>query len=111
MKAISDERDVNQLSCHFTKQEEENFALFSYVNELSYEVEVLNETVQQFRNDIGKIRFFFFFKSYKLCKQNKLYILNKEKQKIDNEAKKQNKHNSKMDVLEDRLKSGEIKVR
>lgn len=59
LKAISDERDVNQLSCHFTKQEEENFALFSYVNELSYEVEVLNETVQQFRNDIGKIRFIF----------------------------------------------------
>lgn len=55
MKAIPDEPDVDQLYCHFTKQEEENFALFSYVNELSYEVEVLNESVQQFRNDIGKI--------------------------------------------------------
>lgn len=58
MKGISDERDVEKLSGHFTKQEEENFALFSYVNELSYEVEVLNEAVQQFRNEIGKTIFF-----------------------------------------------------
>lgn len=41
---------------------------------------------------------------------NSLYIEQKEKQKIENEAKKQNKHNSKIDVLEDRLKTSEIKV-
>lgn len=61
LKGISDERDVDKLTCYFTKQEEENFALFSYVNELSYEVEVLNETVQQLRNDIGKVRLFLFY--------------------------------------------------
>lgn len=44
---------MDQLSRYFTKQEEENFALFSYVNELSYEVEVLSETVQHIRDDIG----------------------------------------------------------
>lgn len=46
--------DIEQLSHYFSKQEDENFALFSYVNELSYEVEVLNETVQKIRDDIGK---------------------------------------------------------
>lgn len=54
-QSISGENDVDQLSRYFTKQEDENFALFSYVNELSYEVEVLNDTVQKIRDDIGKL--------------------------------------------------------
>lgn len=52
-KSLSGQTDIDQLSRYFSKQEDENFALFSYVNELSYEVEVLNETVQKFRDDIG----------------------------------------------------------
>lgn len=44
---------MDQLARYYTKQEDENFALFSYVNELTYEVEVLNETVQRIRDDIG----------------------------------------------------------
>lgn len=54
LQSISGENDFDQLSRYFTKQEDENFALFSYVNELSFEVEVLNETVQKSRDDIGK---------------------------------------------------------
>lgn len=59
-QSISGENDVDQLSRYFTKQEDENFALFSYVNELSYEVEVLNDTVQKIRDDIGKIEIIVF---------------------------------------------------
>lgn len=55
---ISEEQDFDQLSRYFTKQEDENFALFSYVNELSYEVEVLNETVQKIQDDIGELKAF-----------------------------------------------------
>lgn len=53
-QSISGVNDIEQLSHYFAKQEDENFALFSYVNELSYEVEVLNETVQKIRDDIGR---------------------------------------------------------
>lgn len=58
MQSISGENDVDQLSRYFTKQEDENFALFSYVNELSYEVEVLNDTVQKIRDDIGEFKIY-----------------------------------------------------
>lgn len=50
---LAGEEDPEKLARYFTKQEEENFALFNYVNELSYEVEVLHETVQQIQDDIG----------------------------------------------------------
>lgn len=53
-QTLSGEEDLDKLARYFTKQEEENFALFNYVNELSYEVEVLNETVQQIQDDIGE---------------------------------------------------------
>lgn len=50
---LSGEKNVEKYAAYFTKQEEENFALFNYVNELSYEVEVLNEAVQRVQDDIG----------------------------------------------------------
>lgn len=50
---LSGEKNVEIYAAYFTKQEEENFALFNYVNELSYEVEVLNEAVQRVQDDIG----------------------------------------------------------
>lgn len=54
---ISDEPNTGRLGEFFRKQEDENFALFSYVNELSYEVETLNESVQQVQDDIGRYNF------------------------------------------------------
>lgn len=51
---FSTEEDVEKLASSFKKQEEENFALFNYVNELSHEVETLNETVHQLRENIGE---------------------------------------------------------
>lgn len=45
---------MEKLAGQFKKQEEENFALFNYVNELSHEVEGLNEIVHQLRENIGE---------------------------------------------------------
>lgn len=38
IKDFSGEDDVDRLAAQFIKQEEENFALFNYVNELNNEV-------------------------------------------------------------------------
>jgi coiled-coil domain-containing protein 63/114 len=39
----------------YQKKEDENFALFNYVNELTNEVEALTETVQNIQDNIGKL--------------------------------------------------------
>lgn len=46
--------DIDSLTTQFKRQEEENFALFSYVNELSHEVETLNETTHELSEEIGR---------------------------------------------------------
>lgn len=53
---FSNEKDIEKLVQKFIKQEEENFALFNYVNELSHEVEALTDTVQQLENQIEEQR-------------------------------------------------------
>lgn len=51
---FSNEADVEKLVSKFVKQEEENFALFNYVNELSHEVEALTDQVQQLETQIDE---------------------------------------------------------
>lgn len=41
------EQEIDKLTAHFIKQEEENFALFSYVNELNDELESLQARMVQ----------------------------------------------------------------
>lgn len=50
---LSGEKEVDKIISKFIKEEEENYALFNYVNELSHEIETLNETVQQLQDSIG----------------------------------------------------------
>lgn len=50
---LSGEKEVDKIITKFIKEEEENYALFNYVNELSHEIEQLNETVQQLLESIG----------------------------------------------------------
>lgn len=50
---FSGEKDTDKVISKFIKEEEENYALFNYVNELSHEIEQLNETVQQLQDSIG----------------------------------------------------------
>ncbi|XP_050085533.1 coiled-coil domain-containing protein 63 [Anopheles aquasalis] len=49
---FSGEDDIDRLVAKFIKKEEENFALFNYVNELSHEVETLTESVQLLQDNI-----------------------------------------------------------
>lgn len=49
IKEFSGESDIDRLSAQFLKQEEENFALFNYVNELNNELESLQEQVSELR--------------------------------------------------------------
>ncbi|KAL7030466.1 hypothetical protein ACKWTF_006668 [Chironomus riparius] len=51
---LSGEKDVDKIISKFIKEEEENYALFNYVNELSHEIEQLNETVQQLQDSIDE---------------------------------------------------------
>lgn len=50
------EEEINKLTGQFLKQEEENFALFSYVNELNDELEGLQSRVVQLRASIDEAR-------------------------------------------------------
>lgn len=45
--------DVQRIASQFVKQEEENFALFNYVNELNHEIESLNATMMDLKEKIG----------------------------------------------------------
>nr|CAD7410127.1 unnamed protein product [Timema poppensis] len=52
IKACSGEAEVDRLSAQFIKQEEENFALFNYVNELNNELELLQDQVNELKSKI-----------------------------------------------------------
>ena len=54
-KDFFQEDDVERISAMFLKQEEENFALFNYVNELSHEIETLTNVIDNLHEKIGKI--------------------------------------------------------
>ncbi|KAG5683354.1 hypothetical protein PVAND_012640 [Polypedilum vanderplanki] len=54
INSLSGEKDVDKIISKFIKEEEENYALFNYVNELSHEIEQLNETVQQLQDSIDE---------------------------------------------------------
>lgn len=45
---------MEKLGAQFIRQEEENFALFNYVNELNQEVELLTAIVNDLKKKIGK---------------------------------------------------------
>ncbi|XP_050457362.1 coiled-coil domain-containing protein 63-like isoform X1 [Cataglyphis hispanica] len=47
IKQFTGEQEIDKLTAHFIKQEEENFALFSYVNELNDELESLQAKMEQ----------------------------------------------------------------
>lgn len=50
------ETEIDQLTAHFVKQEEENFALFSYVNELNDELDSLQLKMVQLTAAIEEAR-------------------------------------------------------
>ncbi|XP_030375677.1 coiled-coil domain-containing protein 63 [Scaptodrosophila lebanonensis] len=54
IKHIYSEQESGRLVAQFKRQEDENFALFNYVNELSHEVEVLNDSTQELVEEIER---------------------------------------------------------
>lgn len=66
IKQLYGEDDPERLVAQFKRQEDENFALFNYVNELSHEVEVLNDTTQELTDEIGKLSLIFTVLEYYL---------------------------------------------
>ncbi|XP_022905106.2 outer dynein arm-docking complex subunit 1 [Onthophagus taurus] len=47
VQELAGENDVNKLAAEYVKQEEENFALFNYVNELNHELESLSDNIRK----------------------------------------------------------------
>ncbi|XP_011644168.1 coiled-coil domain-containing protein 63 isoform X2 [Pogonomyrmex barbatus] len=47
IRQFTGEQEIDKLTAHFIKQEEENFALFNYVNELNDELESLQARMEQ----------------------------------------------------------------
>ncbi|KAJ8683019.1 hypothetical protein QAD02_018811 [Eretmocerus hayati] len=56
VKQFTGEEQLDKLTTQFLKQEEENFALFNYVNELNDELEGLQSRVAQLRSEIDEAR-------------------------------------------------------
>ncbi|XP_032680336.1 coiled-coil domain-containing protein 63 [Odontomachus brunneus] len=56
IKQYTGEQEIDKLTAHFIKQEEENFALFSYVNELNDELESLQSRMEQLTAAIDEAR-------------------------------------------------------
>ncbi|XP_011497170.1 PREDICTED: coiled-coil domain-containing protein 63-like, partial [Ceratosolen solmsi marchali] len=56
VRQFTGEKVIDKLTQQFLKQEEENFALFSYVNELNDELEGLQTRVAQLRTSIDEAR-------------------------------------------------------
>ncbi|XP_014476801.1 PREDICTED: coiled-coil domain-containing protein 63-like [Dinoponera quadriceps] len=56
IKQFTGEQEIDKLTAHFVKQEEENFALFSYVNELNDELESLQLRMEQLTAAIDEAR-------------------------------------------------------
>ncbi|XP_048521634.1 coiled-coil domain-containing protein 63 [Dendroctonus ponderosae] len=52
IQEFCNEENVERIAALFLKQEEENFALFNYVNELTHEIESLNNIKEQVREKI-----------------------------------------------------------
>lgn len=54
MKEFAEEDDVDKLIQEFTRREEENYALFNYINEVNTELKNLSDTVKTLKVNIGK---------------------------------------------------------
>lgn len=46
---------MDKLIQEFTRREEENYALFNYINEVNTELKHLHDTVKTLRTNIGKL--------------------------------------------------------
>ncbi|XP_037940474.1 coiled-coil domain-containing protein 63 [Teleopsis dalmanni] len=91
MKTLYEEENTEKLATQFKRQEDENFALFNYVNELSHEVEVLHTATQNLSDEIELQKVDQAQKEFKQ-KTEAIDYLNTELERVEslsNEAKEQ----------------------
>ena len=56
IRAITGDADLDNIIAKFHENEEENFALFKYINELNTEIENHSESIKELERDIFKIQ-------------------------------------------------------
>ncbi|XP_039274347.2 coiled-coil domain-containing protein 63-like [Styela clava] len=56
IKEVTDEDDINLLVIRFIKTEDENFALFNYVNEMNNELEQIQDQIDAVKKNIKKFK-------------------------------------------------------
>ena len=89
MNYVLGEDQIDKLAANFLKQEEENFALFSYVNELNDELESLQSRVEQLRIGIDDAKALTAHRGQKQAETlEKLKKELEEETKLANEAEK-----------------------
>lgn len=123
IKELMEEEDVDKLEAMFVKQEEENFALFNYVNELNHEMETLTSSIETIKEQIGSILFLclvmflnYFFSfvvdvetklkdTRENLQKNKVQVLEEELDQVTKEADEMEEMRTKADKdLEELLK-------
>merc|ERR1719381_263241 len=56
IREVKGDEDIDTLVSNFIKTEDENFALFNYVNELNNDVEIVAEQIENIQSDIDQFR-------------------------------------------------------
>jgi len=56
IREVKGDEDIDTLVMNFIKTEDENFALFNYVNELNNDVEITAEQIEDIKNDMDKFK-------------------------------------------------------
>ncbi|EDW25145.1 GL24529 [Drosophila persimilis] len=105
IKQLYGEEDPDRLVAQFKRQEDENFALFNYVNELSHEVEVLNDSTQELTDEIERQKSEQTEKELKL-KTEALDYLNAERGRIEQLAKETSEKKQTLSIRLEQLLKG-----
>ncbi|XP_022217927.1 coiled-coil domain-containing protein 63 [Drosophila obscura] len=105
IKQLYGEDDADRLVAQFKRQEDENFALFNYVNELSHEVEVLNDSTQELTDEIERQKSEQTEKELKL-KTEALDYLNAEQDRIEQLAKETSEKKQTLSIRLEQLLKG-----
>ncbi|KAH8314548.1 outer dynein arm-docking complex subunit 1 [Drosophila kikkawai] len=105
IKLLYGEEDAERLVAQFKRQEDENFALFNYVNELSHEVEVLNDSTQELTDEIERQKSEQTEKELKL-KTEALDYLNAERERIEQLAEETRERKRTLSIRLEQLLKG-----
>ncbi|XP_074654306.1 outer dynein arm-docking complex subunit 1-like [Tubulanus polymorphus] len=101
---ITGEEDLDQLVTKFIETEDQNFALFNYVNELNNETEMLQEQIQEIQEEISKFK-----QQGADMEEERKRILKKLSEKQEKSSKEADEHDSRFTAISkilDQLRAG-----